>query len=180
MAPTTAEPLRCSVFIAQSLDGFIARADGSVDWLSCVERPGEDYGYGAFFVTIDALVIGRNSYETIARRGSWPYAGKRCVVLTHRPGMPRHGEELVAARPDEIVGRLRRDGARRIYVDGGDVIRQFLDARLIDDLTVSVIPVLLGRGIPLFTSGGGEQRLMLQEARSWPSGLVQLRYRVER
>lgn len=163
-----------------SLDGYIARDDGSVEWLSAVERPGEDYGYGTFFGAIDTLVIGRNTYETVVSGRKWPYAGKRCVVLTHRPGTPRHGEQLSAADPDEVVQRLRRDGARHAYIDGGAVIRQFLDARLIDDLTVSVIPILLGRGIPLFTAGDVEHNLTLREARSWSSGLAQLRYGVER
>jgi dihydrofolate reductase len=171
---------RCSVFIAASLDGFIARTDGSLDWLSIVERPGEDYGYRAFIDDVDALVLGRRTYESVLRFDSWPYAKKRCVVLTHRPPTPRHGEEFFAGSPSELVRRLSLAGTRRIYVDGGDVIRQFLAAGLIDDLTLSTIPVLLGDGVRLFGGTGAEIRFALVASRSFSSGLVQHEYRARR
>lgn len=167
---------RCSVFVAASLDGYIARADGSVDWLSVVERPGEDYGYRRFFDTVDALVMGRNTYETVAERDPWPYAGTPCLVLTRRPAAPREGVRFLAATPETVVDRLAGEGARRVYVDGGNVIRQFLAARLIDDFTLSLIPVVLGGGIPLFGAAGPERPLALESVRSWSSGLCQLRY----
>jgi dihydrofolate reductase len=168
---------RCSVFIATSLDGFIARPDGSLDWLGVVEQNGEDYGYQRFADSVDVLVVGRKTYETALGFDGWPYSGKRCIVLTHRPSESRHGEEFFAGEPQALVDRLGREGARRVYVDGGQVIQQFLAANLIDDLTLSVIPLLLGEGIPLFARGP-EQRLILQEARSWPTGLTQLHYRM--
>lgn len=169
---------RCSVFIAVSVDGCIARSDGSVDWLAMVEQQGEDYGYKDFFDSVDALVVGRKTYDLALGFEPWPYSGKRCVVLTHRPPAPRHGEEFFDGRPETLVERLGREGVRRVYVDGGAVIQQFLGAELIDDLTLSVVPVVLGGGVPLFAKGGPEQRLVLEEARSWPTGLTQLRYRV--
>jgi len=171
--------MQCSVFIAVSLDGFIARADGSVDWLSLVESPGQDYGYQKFFDSIDTLVIGRSTYELALGFDSWPYRGKRCVVLSHTQAPARHGEEFFAGEVSELAARLATDGTRRAYVDGGAVIRQFLNAGLIDDLTLSVIPVLLGSGISLFGSGNSrELKLELLQSQNFPSGLVQMHYRV--
>jgi dihydrofolate reductase len=162
----------CCVFIATSVDGFIAREDGSLDWLECVEHPGEDYGFQRFFDSIDALVVGRTTYDFASSFEPWPYAGKRCVVLTHRPFQPKANEEHFSGEPAVLLEKLGREGVRRVYVDGGAVIRQFLAARLVDELTLSRIPVLLGSGIPLF-GAGVEQPLSLVENRSFPSGLVQ-------
>jgi len=167
---------RCSVFIATSLDGFIARPDGTFDFLSIVERPNEDYGFADFFATIDALVIGRNTYETALSFPDWPYAGKRCVVLTHREAPSVHGEQFFAGEPEALLEQLAMAGAQRLYVDGGAVIREFLRNHLIDDLTVSIVPVLLGQGVSLFGSEVPEQRLQLSSSKAYESGLVQLCY----
>jgi dihydrofolate reductase len=167
---------RCSVFIATSLDGFIARRDGSIDWLSIVQTPGEDYGYARFFADVDALVMGRGTYDTVRGFPSWPYGGKRCVVLTHDPPSPVHGEQFHTGSPVPLLEQLHAEGVRRVYVDGGAVIRQFLAADLIDDITLSIIPVLLGDGIRLFDDGGPGKRLRLEASQAFPSGLVQLRY----
>ena len=164
---------RCSVFIATSLDGYIARPDGTFDFLSIVERPGEDYGFAEFFASVDALVIGRNTYETALAFPEWPYAGKRCIVLTHRETASVHGEQFFAGAPSALVDQLGLTGAQRLYVDGGAVIREFLAADLIDDLTLSVVPMLLGKGIPLFGAEVPEQRLALESSKSYESGLVQ-------
>ena len=165
---------RCSVFIATSVDGYIARQDGGIDWLDRVQVAGEDYGFGAFWVTVDALVIGRGTYDTACGFAEWPYAGKQVVVMTHRPGTSRHGERYAAGTPAEVLAGTR---ATRVYVDGGNVIRQFVAAGLIDDVTISVVPVVLGAGIRLFAGGEGEHAWALAGTQSWPSGLVQLRYR---
>ena len=170
----------CSVFIAVSLDGYIARPDGGIDWLHRVDMPGEDYGYKAFFDSVDVVLLGRKSYDVVLGFPEWYYGDKRCVVLTHRPAESRHGEEFYAGDVTTLVRQLGESGVRRIYVDGGVVIQQFLKERLIDDLTISVIPVLLGEGIPLFVGGAPEQRLILEGSQSWSSGLTQLRYRVEK
>jgi dihydrofolate reductase len=167
---------RCSVFIALSVDGFIAHADGTFDFLSIVEEPGQDYGFADFFGTVDVLVIGRNTYETALGFPEWPYAGKRCIVITHREAPSQHGEQFFAGEPAALVEQLALAGAQRLYVDGGAVIRQFLAANLIDDMTLSVIPTLLGQGISLFGAEVPEQRLVLEGSQAYPSGLVQLRY----
>jgi dihydrofolate reductase len=171
--------MQCSVFIAVSLDGFVARLDGSVDWLSLVESPGEDYGYQRFFDSIDTLVVGRSTYQLALGFEPWPYQGKRCIVLAHTETTSRHGEEFFAGEVSALATRLAAEGAKRVYVDGGAVIQQFLDAGLIHDLTLSVIPVLLGAGIPLFgAKNPRDQKLELLASRSFPSGLVQTHYRV--
>jgi dihydrofolate reductase len=169
---------QCSVYIATSLDGFIARPDGGIDWLNPMMQAGEDYGYQRFFASIDAIVFGRKTYETALGFDPWPYAGKRCVVLTHRPIDARHGEERHDGPLAELVDRLGAEGVRRVYIDGGEVIRQFLAAGLVDDVTLSIVPVLLGEGLPLFR-GGAERWLRLVESRSYPSGLVQIEYRID-
>ena len=167
---------RCSVFIATSIDGHIARPDGTFDFLSIVDEPGQDYGFAEFFGSVDALVIGRNTYETALGFPEWPYAGKRCIVLTHREAPSQHGEQFFAGEPTALVEQLALTGAQRLYVDGGAVIRDFLAHHLIDDLTLSIIPTLLGQGIPLFGAEVPEQRLVLESSQAYASGLVQLRY----
>lgn len=173
--------MQCSVFIATSLDGFIARADGGIDWLSLVEMRGEDYGYGRFAASIDALIMGRNTYDTALGFETWPYTGKRVIVLTNRPFEPKHGEEPRQGRDlHALVEELANDGVYRAYIDGGDVIRQFLAAGLVDDLTLSIVPIVLGGGKPLFGHLGTELLMHLESTHSWPSGLAQLRYRAKR
>jgi dihydrofolate reductase len=168
-------PMQRSVFIATSLDGYIARPDGGLDWLGVVERRGEDYGYAAFAATYDVLVMGRRTYDTVLGFDAWPYLGKRVIVMTHRPLVSRHGEEAFDGSAEALVHRLAAEHARRLYIDGGVVIRQFLAAGLVDDLTISIIPIVLGAGIPLF--GGTEHGLTLEGVERFESGLVQLRYR---
>ena len=162
--------MTCSVFIATSLDGFIARNDGSIDWLEAVQVEGEDYGYADFFAAIDVVVMGKNTWQTVLEFAEWPYAGKRVIVLAHTPGEATHGEVFFSGD----VRDLDLDH-QHVYVDGGDVIRQFLGAGLVDALTISLIPVVLGSGRALF-AGGVEQRLQLVDSKAFASGLVQLRY----
>lgn len=172
--------MQSSVYIAASLDGFIARSDGSIDWLSIVHGTGEDYGYGSFFESIDTVIIGRKTYETALGFAAWPYTGKRCIVMTHHPKSALHGEEFYTGQPEPLAARLSSEKTKRAYVDGGAVIRQFLAAGLVSDLTVSVIPILLGEGAPLFGSLGQEIPLKLRESKSFASGLVRLEYVVAR
>lgn len=173
--PTPPRP-RCAVFIATSLDGFIARRDGGLDWLSAVERPGEDYGIAEFYASVDAIVMGRKTWETAIGFPEWPYARMRVVVMSRSAHEPRHGETFHAGPPAALLTALAADGVRRVYVDGGVTVRAFLAAGLVDELTVSILPVLLGEGIPLFGDGVPETRLALRSSRGFDSGLVQLRY----
>lgn len=153
--------MRCSVFIATSLDGFIARPDGALDWLPGADpgaedfdgTPDDDSGYDAFMAGVDVLVMGRATYDTVLDFGiGWPYP-RPVVVLTSRPldTVPDDADVRTDQGPvTEVVERLADDGFTHAYVDGGDVIQQFLAADLIDAMTITVVPVLLGQGIPLF------------------------------
>jgi dihydrofolate reductase len=166
--------VRLAAFIAVSVDGFIARQDGRIDWLDPFHD--EDHGYGAFFASVDTLVIGRGTYETVLGFPAWPYGDKRVIVCTTRPASPTHGEELWSGPVRALAEKLDREGARRVYLDGGELIRGFLREGLVDELTIDVVPLVLGAGRPLFGSGLPELPLKLLEAKSFPSGLVQLRY----
>lgn len=171
---------RTSTFVGISLDGFLARLDGSLDWLKPFEST--EHGYTAYFATVDTLVIGRGTYEFVLgmlRSGlPWPYAGRRCVVMTHRPVEGRHQESAFAGEPRTLLEELSEQGARHVYVDGGVVIRSFLACGLLDQITVSVVPVLIGTGIPLFGGVALESGLVLDQATSFENGIAQLRYRV--
>jgi len=166
--------IRFAVFIAVSLDGFIARPDGGIEWLGPFES--EEHGYGAFFAGVDALVIGRGTYDTVLGFPSWPYGRKRVIVCTSRPASPAHGEELWSGPARALAERLDREGVRRVYLDGGALIRSFLREGLVDELTIDVVPLILGSGRPLFASGLPEIPLRFVESKSHPSGLVQIRY----
>lgn len=169
---------RISVYIATSLDGFIARHDGSIDFLSAVEVADEDYGYAEFLRSVDALVIGRKTYETVLGFDAWPFEGKSVFVLTHGEREALHGEIFLKGEPHAIVEALARHGARHVYLDGGEAIRGFLAQGWVDAITLSVIPVLLGSGRRLFEDGLPEAKLALEDSRVYATGLVQLRYRV--
>jgi dihydrofolate reductase len=169
---------RFSAFIAASLDGFIARVDGNIDWLQIHSLEKEPNGYEEFIRSVDAIVIGRGTYETVLGFGEWVYGDKRVIVMTHGERESRHGEEFHAGDPESLVARL--SGVKRVYVDGGNVISQFFAADLIDDVTVGILPIVLGGGIRLFPGGEREHRLVLESHKVYASGMVQLGYRVTR
>ncbi len=141
-----------SIFIGTSLDGFIARSNGEFDFLPV--GGGEAHGYDEFMATIDALVIGRKTFETVAAMAEWPYGDKRVVVLSSGPvdfSSVRGGVlEHMNGAPAEIVAKLAASGAHHLYVDGGITIQRFLRAGLIQRLIITRVPVLIGEGIPLF------------------------------
>jgi len=169
--------LNASVFIATSVDGFIARANGGLDWLP--QAP-EEHGYDAFIATVDALVIGRNTFETVLSFDTWPYGAKPVFVLTTRPlPVPTPAGAVVermSGDPRAIVSQLAARGVRHIYVDGGITIQRFLRTGLIQRLIITRIPVLLGGGIPLFGALPGDVALRHIARRQYPSGLVQSEY----
>ena len=178
---------RCSVYIAASVDGFIATPDGGIEWLELPEyaaTPMRGLSYEAFIATVDALVMGRRFFEKVLSFSSWPYEGTPVVVLSSTGiKIPSHLADAVrteSGHPEQIVQRLAESGARHLYIDGGITIQRFLDAGLIDELTITRIPVLLGAGVPLFGNTGSEQKLVLIEAVASDNGFVQERYRVAR
>src|SRR4051812_31764538 len=155
--------MKTTVFCGTSVDGFIARRDGTLDFLP--EDGGEAHGYDELMASVDTIVIGRNTFETVLGFGltQWPYADKRVVVLSSRPvdlsAVREHRVEGTGGDPAEVVARLEAAGARHAYVDGGITVQRFLRAGLIDRLIVTRVPVLIGEGIPLFGSLAGDVRL---------------------
>lgn len=172
--------MKTSIYIATSLDGFIATQDHGLDWLDIVKMEGEDYGYSAFMSSVDCILIGRNTYEIVRGFGEWPYEGKKVLVLTHRSFAPLRDEKQVSGPLKPILQDLAVDGVKRVYLDGGATIRQALAEGVVTDLTVSIIPILLGNGIPLFGEIGAELKLHCLGVRSFNSGLVQLSYAVKK
>jgi dihydrofolate reductase len=171
--------VQASVFVGTNLDGFIARTNGDLDFLP--PGGGEPHGYDEFMATVDALVIGRNTFDTVSTFGTWPYGKKPVVVLSTRPLTPAPGGaavERMSGAPAEIVSQLAARGIRHIYVDGGVTIQRFLRAGLIQRLIVTRVPVLIGAGIPLF--GTLERDIILKHlgTRQYSSGLVQSEYAV--
>jgi dihydrofolate reductase len=169
-----------SVFIGTSVDGFIARPNGDLDFLPV--DGGEPHGYNEFMATVDALVIGRKTFETVLAYPSWPYGEKRVVVLSNRPidfSAVRGGVvEQMAGPPPEIVSKLAARGVRHIYVDGGVTIQGFLRAGLVQRLTITRVPVLIGDGIPLFGTLPRDIKLHHVATQHYPSGLVKSEYQV--
>ena len=173
--------IKISVFIATSLDGFIARKNGDIDWLPAVNDSGEDYGYGEFISSIDHLVMGRHTYEKALTFGDWPYPGRKVLVLSS--GSPRLPLELadkvmiLNQSPRALLETLKGFGARHVYLDGGNTIQLFLKNDLVDEMTITTIPVLIGNGVPLFGPLKHDLKFQLIESKSFKNGFVQRKYR---
>ena len=169
--------MKASVFVGTSLDGFIARLDGALDFLPAGD--GESHGYEEFFASVDALVIGRNTFETVLAFDSWPYGNKPVFVLSTRPLPPTPSGAVVermSGAPADLVSQLAARGIGHIYVDGGITVQRFLQAGLIDRLIVTRVPVLIGSGIPLFGPLPHDILLRHVTTRQYTSGLVQSEY----
>lgn len=167
---------KISIFIATSIDGYIARQDGSLDWLDRVDGFDEDYGLRKFMDSIDALILGRKTYEIAASVSDWPYKGKRVVVLSNTLLAVKEDAELFHGDLIPLVSQLHADGIEHIWIDGGVTISQFLEYQMVDSMTLSVIPVILGSGIPLFSVISQEIPCRLISSQQYPSGLVNLNY----
>lgn len=166
---------RVALYIAMTLDGYIARTDGAFDWLSAVEQPGEDYGYRAFYDSVDAVVMGRGSFDVCARFSSWPYPDRPSYVFTTRgTAAAQPHVEFVSGAIAPVLEHLAAQGHRRVWLLGGGVLaRAFQAEGVLDEYIISVVPMLLGSGLRMFPSPWMEERLRLVESRSYPSGLVQ-------
>jgi dihydrofolate reductase len=169
-----------SVFIGTSLDGFIARRNGSFDFLPA--DGGEPHGYEEFFASVDALVIGRKTFETVLAFQEWPYGKKRVVVLSSGSldlsGVRGGTVEQMSGAPADIVAKLAASGAHHLYIDGGITIQEFLRVGLIQRLIITRVPVLIGEGIPLFGALPHDVKLRHVATRAYDSGLVQSEYNV--
>ena len=154
-------------YVACSLDGLIATPDGGIDWLKPYEGTGEDYGYGEFYASVEAVLLGRRTYEQCLQFPQWPYPGKPYWVFSRAKGNT----------PASVVAEMKARGLRRAWlVGGGKLAAAFRADRLITEHIVSVVPLLLDAGIPLFDGPGPAQQLRLVSSRGYPSGIVQLRY----
>ena len=172
--------MTASVFIGTSLDGFIARLNGEFDFLP--EGGGEPHGYTEFMATVDALVIGRKTFETVLAFPEWPYGDRQVIVLSSRPldfSTVRGGRvEQMSGNPAEIIARLVARGFKHFYVDGGLTVQGFLRAGLVQRITITRVPVLIGDGIPLFGSLPHDVQLRHIATQSYASGLVKSEYEV--
>jgi dihydrofolate reductase len=171
---------KASVFIGISVDGFIARVNGDLDFLP--PGGGEEHGYQEFMASVDALVIGRNTFDKVLTFDQWPYGTKPVIVLSTRPidspADPEAVVERMQGSPQDVAARLASRGARHLYVDGGITIQRFLQAGLIQRLIITRVPVLIGSGIPLFGALPRDITLRHVATRQYQSGLVQSEYLV--
>ena len=173
--------IKVSVYIAASLDGFIARKNGDLDWLPAGKEGGEDFGYADFMSNIDHIVMGRNTFEKVLTFGEWQY-DKKVIVLTSRdliiPPELINKVEALHLSPRELVHEMGRRGAKSIYLDGGVTIQHFLRESLVDEMNITTIPNLLGEGLPLFGKLEKDIKLELVKSESFMNGFVQNKYKV--
>lgn len=181
--------MQLSVYIATSLDGFIAREDGSLDWLPGGDgseyESDEDYGYNEFMDSVDVLIMGRHTFETVLSFGiEWPYGKKPVIVLSSQPlQIPEDLPSTVepsSLSPVELVQKLTDQGYRRAYVDGGKTIQSFLNAGLITDMIITRVPILIGKGIPLFGPLAEDKNLHHVETQTFENGFVQSEYEFQK
>lgn len=176
-------PIQFSVFIATSLDGFIARPNGAIDWLPVPgpEEP-EGYGYPAFMGTVDCIVMGRKTFESVLDFDPWPYGEKRLIVLSTTlstvPTRAAGRAELFNGRPQALAEKLVAEGVQRVYLDGGKTIQSFLCEGLVTDILITCIPILIGEGRPLFGALPKDVALSHERTQTYPNGFVQSVYTV--
>lgn len=166
------------LFIAMSLDGYIAKPDDDISFLDEMNQEGEDYGYSAFIETIDTVILGRKTYDKILSMGMEnPYGNRDVFVVTRTPRENSGKTTFYSGDLKELVTTLKSKSGKNIYCDGGaEIIAQLLHKNLIDEMTVSIIPILLGDGIRLFGANFQEQNLKLVKCQSFEKGLVQVHY----
>jgi len=176
-------PITGHVFIATSLDGFIARPDGTLDWLLSRDAPDEDHGYTAFIASMDCIVMGRGTYKAVLGFPEWPYTLPVLVLSKTLAGqpVPDHLQGKVSfanLTPQQALQTLADQGHRRAYVDGGQIVQSFLRGGLIETLTITTAPVLIGQGRPLFGALPQDIPLIHTGSTAFPSGLVQSTWRI--
>lgn len=180
----TSTKIKISVFMAISLDGFIARPDGDVAWLHEIEPlvDGDDAGYGEFFNSIDVLVMGRGSFEKVLEFDPWPYSSKPVVVMSRSlmevPEKLRDSVKIDSSAPQAFIEKLSQEGYKHIYLDGGKIIQSFLQEGLVDEMTLTTIPILIGQGRALFGELENDIKLRHVKTRSWDNGFVQSTYQI--
>jgi dihydrofolate reductase len=165
------------LYIAMSIDGYIARLNGDIDWLSIVEKPPEDYGYAQFIENIDTVIMGRKTYDKVRSFNmEFPHRGRKCYVISKmRTGID---EDIEYSDDLEMLIRdLKNTKGKNIFVDGGaEIVNELLKIEMIDELIISILPILLGSGIRLFQDRRSEQKVILKKTVQFETGLVQLWY----
>jgi dihydrofolate reductase len=176
--------IKISVYIATSLDGFIARKNGDIDWLPAADDGGEDHGYKEFFSSIDLLVMGRHTYEKVLSFENWPYQDKKVIVLSsgnpHLPNEHAGKVEVLDQSPRELLKSLTRRGFSHVYLDGGETIQRFLRENLLNEMTITTVPILIGEGLSLFSPLKHDMKFRLIESKHFENGFVQCKYRAEK
>lgn len=170
------------LYIATTLDGYIARTDGRIDWLTSFETDGEDHGYDAFYATIDALVMGSTTYEQVLGFGEWPYGGTLSYVLTRQTRVGDRPDILFINTIEAVLDDIKTKGFKRVWVvGGGTVASAFMQRGLIDEYILTLTPIILGTGISLYQfvseQSVPEQRLQRIGTKTYPSGMVELHYK---
>ena len=182
--------MKCSVFIATSVDGFIAKKDGSVDWLHSAGNPeadmGEqaDMGFADFMASVDCMVMGRKCMEVISSMNltpeQWPYGDTRIIVLSNTlkeaPDNMKDKVEMYSGDLNELVAKLEREGFKHGYIDGGTTIQAFINLGLIDEMTITRAPILLGEGLPLFGKTAKDIKLEQTQATAFPNDFIQEKF----
>ena len=187
MHNTEQTTMKCSAYVAMSVDGYIAGPDGDLDWLHRAEYAVENLqglGFKEFVASVDVIVMGRHTFQKVLSiTSTWPYDGTPVVVLsTSKIELAENLKgkvSVMAGSPEEIVAQLESEGKNHLYIDGGVTIQQFLNAGLINEITITCIPIILGGGISLFGPSGIEVPLRLIESAQSDNGFVQLRYGVD-
>lgn len=166
------------LYIAATLDGYIATQDGDLKFLESVEREGEDYGYGKFIKSVDAVIVGRKTYDKVLSMGfDFPHADKESYIITRTPRPDIGNIRFYTGEVKELVLKLKSEPGNNIFVDGGsEIVHLLMSENLIDEYIISIIPVFLGDGIRLFRDGRPQEDLRLISSTAFESGLVQLHY----
>ncbi|WP_433748121.1 dihydrofolate reductase family protein [Falsibacillus pallidus] len=166
------------LYIAQSLDGYIATNEGGIDWLSQVEKPNEDYGYGEFIETVDTVIMGRKTYEKVLSFGiEFPHKDKKCYVLSRPKTGSDENVEFYNGNVRDLISDIQKEEGKNIFIDGGaEAVKACIEEQLIDEYVISIIPILLGDGIKLFQETAASSKLTLIEGKTFDTGLVQLKY----
>ncbi len=172
------EKSKTVLYIAMSLDGYIAKEDGGIGWLSIAEWPEEDYGYGEFIKDVGTVIMGRKTYEKVLSLGiPFPHRDKRCYVLSSSRSGQDENVIFYSGSMKDLIQAIKLEHEGNIFVDGGaETVHALLRENLIEECVISILPVLLGGGIRLFREGRAENRLRLISSKPFPSGLVQLHY----
>lgn len=166
-----------TLYIGASLDGYIARQNDDIEWLTQFDQADQDYGYAEFMVSIDTVIMGRTTYDQVLTFAEWPYSKEKCYVMTSRPDADDDRVEFRSGDPAELIAEIRAKQGGGIWLIGGSqLVHQFLSKDLVDRYIISIVPILLGSGKPLFRPGRPQVRLKLVKSESFSTQLVQLTY----